>query len=610
MLPTQIGRFQIISQIGENERGFVYRAFDPQLQREVAVKLLKSQYLYTLTATRNFTAEAEKLRQLQHPAILPVYDYGDEDNRPFLAMPLLTGGNLAERLSKSGPLSLKETLEVFTPIAAALDHAAAHGLIHQDLKPGNILFDQNNRPFLTDLGLMQIIDALTSAKAPRPNPHYISPEQVRDRELDARTHVYGLGAILYEVLTGKPLFSGASEMVTAFKHVSELPRPPRTWRPELPEAAEAVLLHAVEKHPDDRFQTAQEFLAALERSQGGSIPPGALLSQTADRTLAGAPTGASAGIPDPAGQPDPSGWTFEPEAVPAPARKNQAPLVLGMAATAVLICALLVAALLFVASTSAPGYVETAPGIPSTWTTSPNLDSVSTQAALLATETAAAFAAETAQAEATQIASQATAQLLESYRTQALAWPVLMADSFDQNLNDWAEEETVDENYAAISWSFLNGQYVWRATAYDGFVWRVWPDIDAVGDFYLSVQVQRNSGTDRAQYGLIFRNSEQPGTYYYFEVRETQEFAVYLYNGTEWVTLLPLSFSEAIVPGQVNQLEVIAQGHVFLFFINGEYVGEVSDSSLPLGEVGLAIGLPDPNDQAVIVFDNFEVRAP
>jgi len=650
MFPKQIGRFEIQDQIGDNERGTVFRAFDPQLQREVALKLLKTQYLYTMTAERLFKEEAEKIRLLNHPAILPVYDYGDEDNRPFLVMPLMPGGNLTDLFKKSAmvwvyphttsaapmyssPLALEKAVEIFTPLADALDHAAAQGVLHLDIKPNNVLFDQHGHPFLADLGLVQIIDVLTTAKAPITNSGYISPEQVRGRDMDARSQVYSLGAILFEALTGQPLFGGASEMVTSFKHVSEQPRRPRSLRPELSEAVEQVLLQAVEKRPEDRFQSAREMLLMLERAQGGVIPPEMVAQQRAVGTPGAVGTPASqypvgGTLPPSGGGIAPTGWTFERE--PRTARSNMAlPMVLVILSVVGVFCVLLASVGIFIfladsSSTSASAtqtaiaIVQSAQAEANAFVTQTTIAQstqaeatrISVQATTQVGATQTAVQSATLAAEATQAAVQATMTAAEALRSAAIAWPVLIFDSFDDNANNWREEEIDDDEFASISWNVQDGQYIWQTTAKQGFVWRVWPDMSSLANFYISVDVQRTAGSENAQYGIIFRNSEEQNSYYYFEVHETQEFGVYVYDGTSWDTLLSLAPSTAILPGQVNQLEVIGQGDRFLFFINHIYVGEVFDSTLTAGEAGLAIGLPNAGENAVIVFDNFEVTSP
>ena len=568
MFPKQLGRFDIKNQLGDSERGTLFHAYDPHLQREVAVKLLKSQNLYTITSERIFKEQAELIRNLNHPAILPVYDYGAESGRPFIVMPLMPGGSLLDQIKRHGSLSLARVVEIFTPLAEALDYAAARNILHLDLKPNNILFDQHGHPFLADFGLVQLIDALTVTRPPMANAAYISPEQVRGYQMDGRLHVYSLATIIFEALTGQPLFSGASEMVTSFKHISENPRAPRTLRPDLPEGVDAVLLKALEKKVEDRYPTTREFLRMLELAQGGAISPEVLVQQRGEQNY-GWEMRAS-GVPAPtASDAPPTGWTFERKGSHTPTT-NPASAVALVLLISVSLCAL-------IGGLGAVAFLAAAPS--------------------------------STEFNVTQV-SETLSRQAEAVRISALNWPVVMADPFDDNRHAWIEDEVEDDAYAAMVWNIQNGQYLWQAAALQGFVWRVWPDITPVEDFYAAVDAQRISGSSTAQYGLIFRNSDEFTTYYYFEVRESQEFSIYYFTGSEWLTLMSPTFSPSIRPGQVNRLEVIGRGDQFTFFINERFVVELFEPTLVSGEVGLAIGLSNQGDEAEIVFDNFEVRSP
>ncbi len=269
MRHRNIGRFEIQSEIGGNERGTVYRAIDPENKRLIALKLLKSQFLYTLTSEKKFHDAAEKLRSLTHPAILPILEYGDEDNRPFLIMPLMEKGNLSARLG--GQMPLKEALAIFTPLADALDTVAGKGIFHADLKPNNVLFSDREEPLLADLGLLQIIESLSFSKSMATNPQYISPEQVRRRPLTSETHVYSLAAMVFHALAGRPVFTGATEQVTSFKHVSEKPPRLRTINPQISPETEAVLNQALSKKPEQRYRTCNEFLGGLQQTASGAL---------------------------------------------------------------------------------------------------------------------------------------------------------------------------------------------------------------------------------------------------------------------------------------------------------------------------------------------------
>ncbi len=576
----KIGRFTVRTKIGENERGIVYLAQDDQNQREVAVKLLKSQFLYTLTAERKFQERAERLRGLDHPAILPLYDFGDEDNRPFLVMPLMPGGNLAERL-RGGPLSPEEVIQIFTPLAEALDYCAGLGVFHHDLKPSNILFDDMDRPYLGDLGVLQIIEDLSTAKAPQANPFYISPEQVRDRPVEARTHVYSLAAMIYESLTGQPVFSGASPMVTTFKHVSENPRRPRQLRPDLPEAFDQVLLKALEKRPAERYPTCRLFLRALESARAGRLPPELIeeFEQLAEREPRSSDTVLEPVIIDLDSQPIADS---SPQIQPSTGAGRR-----GLVPIAVIAVGIACASLLGV-------------------TCLLTLLASSTDTSQQGTQTAQAGLRQ--QEMTREAVVELTRSAFAARRSEAMSWPLVLADSFADNANDWIEGSEEDE-FARLLFS-IDGKYTWQTEAKQGFIWRVWPDAPATSDFYLAVEAQRISGDLDTQYGLIFRNSESRDAYYVFEIRDTQEYRFLVREDGEWIILIEMTASDAIRPAGINRLEVVAQGEQFLFYINGEAITQWSDSTLSEGEAGVTVTLLEAGQEAIIEFDNFELRAP
>jgi hypothetical protein len=194
----------------------------------------------------------------------------------------------------------------------------------------------------------------------------------------------------------------------------------------------------------------------------------------------------------------------------------------------------------------------------------------------------------------------------EALRISAARWPLLIYDTFDSNELDWFEGME-DDQYASLSWD-IDGSYIWRATAKRDFVWRVWPRSDFVTDFYLSVEVQNTGDNPDAQYGLILRNNE--GSYYYLEVSGPNLLRFMVSIQGEWDTLIPQTEVASLRPGQSDRLTVIAQGERFLFFVNDVYVGEAIDGRIAEGQNGLAIGLSEPGEETMIVFDNFELRAP
>jgi serine/threonine-protein kinase len=266
----QFGRYEVKSELGRGGMATVYLGYDPRFRREVAIKVLPREFLHDPQFRARFEREAQTIALLDHPAIVPVHDFGEDDGLPYLVMRLMTGGSLATRL-KQGPLSIVEASRILNRLALALDKAHARGIIHRDLKPGNILFDGDGEPYLSDFGIVKLTEATASftGSALIGTPAYMSPEQVRgDAKIDGRSDVYAFGVILFEMLTGKQPYEATTPIGVAFKHVTDpIPRI-LDFNPSLPLDAQAAIERAMAKAPEDRFQTAGGMAAALAAIAG------------------------------------------------------------------------------------------------------------------------------------------------------------------------------------------------------------------------------------------------------------------------------------------------------------------------------------------------------
>jgi serine/threonine-protein kinase len=254
----------------------VYHAYDPRFKREVALKVLPRQFLHDPTFRARFEREAQTVAGLEHPAIVPVYDFGEEDGQLYLVMRYLPGGSLTDRL-KQGPLPYEETVRIITILAAALDEAHRQGIIHRDLKPDNILFDQRDDPYLTDFGIAKLSTGsgqITTGGLIVGTPAYMSPEQASDEEIDHRSDIYALGIITFQTLTGQLPFQATTPVVLLMKHMTEPVPRIRAFNPKLPVGYDTVLTKALAKNRDDRYATALDLAVALaEASFTKSIHP-------------------------------------------------------------------------------------------------------------------------------------------------------------------------------------------------------------------------------------------------------------------------------------------------------------------------------------------------
>lgn len=262
----QVGRYQVQGTLGHGGMATVYKALDPSFNRPVAVKILTPTLLNDDNSLARFEREAQIVASLEHPSIVPVYDFGQYNDRPYLVMRYMSGGCLADRV-KQGALPLAEATRILQPVAQALDYAHSRGIIHRDLKPANIFFDQYDQPYLADFGIARLQegdDLLLTGTRILGTPAYMSPEQIaQDREIDHRADIYALGIVAYQMVTGQLPFSSETAMGLAMKHLMDPVPPVAETAPHAPAACQPVLEKAMAKEPEQRFQTASEMIAAL-----------------------------------------------------------------------------------------------------------------------------------------------------------------------------------------------------------------------------------------------------------------------------------------------------------------------------------------------------------
>jgi serine/threonine-protein kinase len=267
---TVIGSYRIEGVLGRGGMSTVYRAAHTALERNIALKVLSGEFAEDPVSRERFMNEWKIAAALRHPNILAVHDAGEVDGRLFMAMELIDGGDLGHKLAREGALSPPAALSILDQTASALDAAHAADLVHRDVKPGNILLD-SDRALLTDFGLSKLLGSNNRLTAPGRmvgTAHYLSPEQIRGEDVTPRTDVYALGCVIFEALTASSPFEGESDFVVMYAHL-ERPAPPMSERrPALPVAADEVVSRALEKHPDDRYASAGETIAALRAAFG------------------------------------------------------------------------------------------------------------------------------------------------------------------------------------------------------------------------------------------------------------------------------------------------------------------------------------------------------
>ena len=273
LLGQTLGQYRIVEQIGKGGMATVYKAYQPGLDRYVAIKVLPAYYAHETGFSERFVREAKAIARLDHPNILPVYDFGQQDGLSYIVMKFVSAGTLKDRLGR--PLSLQETTGILKQISAALDHAHALGILHRDVKPGNILIDEKGWVYLSDFGLAKMVEGsvqLTGSGVGVGTPAYMSPEQGQGLSVDARTDVYSLGVVLYEMLTGRVPYEAETPMAVVVKHITSPLPLPRSTNPSIPEPVELIILKALAKDPNDRYGSAGNLAVALETALTPSEP--------------------------------------------------------------------------------------------------------------------------------------------------------------------------------------------------------------------------------------------------------------------------------------------------------------------------------------------------
>ncbi|MDX1995560.1 MAG: protein kinase [bacterium] len=273
LIGKSFGQYEITATLGKGGMATVYRATQTSMHRDVAIKIMSPELSGSEEFISRFEREAQFFAALQHPHILPVIDFGESGENIFIVMRLVEGGSLDERLRK-GPLSLAQTVRMVGQIGSALTFAHNKGVVHRDLKPNNVLLDEYDNCYLTDFGLAKMAQGttrLTRTDAIMGTPTYMAPEQWTGQDVDARTDIYALGVMTYEMITGRLPFEGDTSYVLMYKHMNEAPIAPSQHRENLPYAVEDVLLRALAKEPGDRFQSAEAMANALRDAVEGRI---------------------------------------------------------------------------------------------------------------------------------------------------------------------------------------------------------------------------------------------------------------------------------------------------------------------------------------------------
>ena len=591
-----LGRYELRRRLGQGGMAEVYLAYDRRVRRQVAIKVL---YGRDEPFVRRFEREASSVGTLSHNHILPLYDFGEQSPWYYLVMPYVEGGTLRDYLLKSKLLTLEEAASVIGQIASALQCAHDHGLVHRDVKPSNILLRQDGYAYLVDFGLAKAItggESLTTVGAMLGTPAYMAPEQSNGLS-DYRSDIYSLGVILYQMLTGRVPFTADSPIAISLKHIQATPIPPRELNSEIPPSVEEIILKAMAKDPNERFQQAQAlsdtFWKALQQEQSYTKTSTETTSSTTE--VSGETEEAAEkehSSPSVATQvlPKTDQGSLQPPITPpliplkeqlveaSPSTKHLTngrfrlrPAIIVLACLVPLIIALPSGLMIWLAQQSHhSGTSGTQP--------------VGTQQQINAKMTATAIAQ--AQLQAT-LAAQARAQATAGITSSIGAGNILYADPMTVSGNGWVN----DGKQCFFS---PQGYHVQTPSAHE-VAW-CYSSIQSFSDVVITAQAQLLHGDTC---GLVFRLSPTSRQFYVLEINNQGEYRFVRASGNNplnWLTLIDWTPSNAILKGynQTNTFLIVATGSHFSFYINKQLIvssySDTSGSAYTSGLIGFLAG--------------------
>ncbi|MBC7878020.1 MAG: serine/threonine protein kinase [Anaerolineales bacterium] len=566
MSKESIGRYKIQSEIGRGGMAAVYLAYDPNFRRNVAVKLVYGNLQENPTFRDRFEREAHLIAKIEHPAIVPVYDYGEQDDQLYLVMRYMPGGALTNKI-KEGVLTLSYATQIISQIAPALDAVHSQGIVHRDLKPGNILLDGFGNPAISDFGIAHLTITTTDLTGSSiiGTPSYMSPEQVRgDTDLDGRSDIYALGVILFEMLTGRGPFQAKTPMSVAMKHLTDSVPSILSFRPDLPIEVDSILDKVMAKDREMRYTSASEFARDLraisttstfrDNSEHPSIPIKVSRNEELATEIDMGDALPSFHIP----QVDVSKSTPQTGPVTSPASKTNIKRSRWSVLQIAAIAGLLLVLFIFCSSI----------GVFGTWAGLAGLLPGQNQTA---TPTLAA-------------ATQAT---------------VLYADDFSDPLSGWPTVQNTQGGYG-----YLQDGYHIYVNEVQGVFWAKTNRQD--GNVSIHVDARPVAEGMNGYYGLLCRLQDDQN-FYYFVIRSNGDYNIGKYKNAEFQPLFSEVWRQSNIinlGSQTNRLQANCAGNRLSFYVNNILLGEVTDADFTSGFSGLIAANLDTQPFEV-VFNNF-----
>ncbi len=549
LIGRTLGQYQIVEDIGRGGMATVYRASQPTLHRFVAIKVLPPVLSMDEQFLARFRREAMVVANLAHPNILPVYDFGNFDGYVAIVMMYVAGGTLRQKMLQ--PIDFRLANRIATQIAEGLDYAHRRGVIHRDIKPNNILMAQHDWAVLSDFGIAHLAnrETLSNSGVGIGTAEYMSPEQALGDPVDARTDIYSLGVVLYELLCGRVPFHGQSPIATLHQHIYE-PLPALTLQPGVPALYQMIVAKALAKSPADRFQTASELRTALEAaahpsvmfSVADTLPPRSRQPKPEPPSTTITPAPARNTPVKPVKTADPMTLVSRPAVAVPRKRRRIWPLFVLLLAGMVLLAAV-------------------------------GLGSV-----MILPEIVARL----------ELAPAATVTAVRPTPTAVPSGGVLFSDDFaDPRRNEWFNSDSQA--------TFQGGKLI-IASIQDGRSFRTWPETQPNRqDLIVEADLSKVSGPENYGYGIFVRDTGT-GDLLFFSVRGAGSFRLERLTNTggepEWSDVIPSTPSEAVKPGDaaVNRLRLAAIGPKLTLWVNGQQVAETNDVHPVSGRYGIMVG--------------------
>jgi serine/threonine protein kinase len=550
-----LGPYRIINQIGKGGMATVYKAYQASVDRYVAVKVLPSQLAESKEFAARFQQEARFIAKLEHPHILPVFDYGESNGVAYFVMRYLEAGTLKDKMIEGRPLPLHDIDRIFTQLADALSYAHGRGIVHRDLKPANALIDSQGNVFLTDFGIAKLLESasprLTQTDAIMGTPAYISPEQAQSQPVNQRSDIYSLGIILYEMVTGSVPFVAETPLAVLFKHISDPLPPPSFVKPDIPPSIERVILKALEKDPKNRFETAVEFVSAWKRA----LEEKEAVHQAPETTI--------------------------PPIIPSipsnPTQRKPSPATTTMsraARPAIWIVGCL-AGLCLLFSVGGVGilaaYWPTSTPTPETRPPTPTMTPVPPTSV-------------------------------------ELSGAVLFEDDFSVSQDAWGtltdSDSSIEYEAQALRMRNFTKNYV---------VWSTPNDLN-YKNIHIEVKALNNNTDTSTSFGFICAQQTESWSFYYIAITTAGDYAiikattdesdVILTNNGQWGT-------SGLIPNKAPSYRLGADcgNGVLKLYVDGQQIDSVSDSTYTTGRVGLFIWSGDPVRSSVVIYDDFLIRS-